>query len=107
VENLVYLFKNSEKINSENTARHGRLVQNIFLFGWKLLYPLNNIRLNIKQLYILLHNSFSVLTVPQKQILFLYTALRDWFFVTEIECVHSAVRAGSLNGGDYALSFKV
>jgi hypothetical protein len=30
-----------------------------------------------------------------KQRLFLYTALTDWFFITETECVYCVVRTGS------------
>jgi hypothetical protein len=42
-----------------------------------------------------------------KQRLFPYTALTDWFFITEAECVYCAVRTGSSNQTDAVSSLKV
>src|SRR5215510_2086637 len=52
-------------------------------------------------LYIILRSAHTVYLCvlcgsENKQRLFPYTALTDWFFITETECVYCAVRTGSL-----------
>ena len=60
-------------------------------------------------LYIILRSAHTVhLCVlcgsENKQRLFPYTALTDWFFITETDCVYCVVRTGSLNKAVCALS---
>jgi len=58
---------------------------------------------------------FTVLTLllsvlygsQNRQRLLLYTSLTDWFFITVVESVYSAVRTDSLYKADYVLSLKV
>jgi len=53
---------------------------------------------NIQQFYVLPTQCIYVFCVGlrKKQQLFPYTALTDWFFITEIVSVYCAVRTGSL-----------
>jgi hypothetical protein len=58
----------------------------------------------------ILHGARFALSVlygsQNKQRLLLYTLLTDWFFITVVKSVYSAVRTYSLYKADYVSSFK-
>ena len=59
---------------------------------------------NIQQFYVLPTQRIYVLCGSEnKQRLFPYTALTDWFFITETECVYCGVRNEALTRLRFAL----
>jgi hypothetical protein len=76
----------------------------------KLLKPTGYVmhhQFNIQQLYTLPTLYLCVLYLSEnKQRLVSLKALTDWFFITEMKSVYSAVRTGSLNKAVCASSLK-